>query len=330
MTSKPLVSIIIPTYNRAHKICDAVHSALNQSYANIQVIVVDDGSTDNTSELLKKFTDIEYVWQENGGQAAARNAGLYKAQGSIIASLDSDDIWEPHFLQTCVARLEQDRLDFVFANWYQVDKDRERYDYFAEFAAIYPYIKDADGSWITLSYPDLRRLYVTTCPSPSSGFIVRRSSMPSGWNKQMNIGDDWCLLLNMVLTKECKAAFTMEKLWHKKYDAINIYENRDKVELFMLLYIADVREIIRLFGDYLTPAELKILQRMHIEGLVEIAKHNLLHEKRLPKFLKLTRQSLALDVACTFKTMGTVYKPVFQRQFKKIMGNTTREAKPVT
>jgi glycosyltransferase involved in cell wall biosynthesis len=322
--TKPLVSVIIPTYNRAHKISDAISSVLNQIYPNIQLIVVDDGSTDHTRELLRNYPEIEYVWQQNGGQAAARNTGLSKAKGSIIASLDSDDIWETEFLQTCVTKLEEDMLDFVFANWYQVEKDRECYDYFSEFVLIHPYLENLNGSWASLSYADLRKLYITTCASPSSGFILRRSSMPSGWNTQMNIGDDWCLLLEMILTKECKAAFTIEKLWRKEFDSLNLYENRNKVELFTLLYIADVREIMRLYAKYLTSRELKTLQKMHIEGLVEIAKHNLLHERKIPQFLRLTKQSLVLDVGFTFKTMRTIYKPIFTRQFKRLTNSFSK------
>ena len=320
MNNNPLVSVIIPTYNRAQKVCESIQSVLDQTYSNIQLIVVDDGSTDDTKELLKAYSGIEYIWQQNTGQAGARNTGLLNAKGTIIASLDSDDLWEPDFLETCVTKLEQEELDFVFANWYQAEKDRQCYDYFSEFVLIHPYLKDLNDTWVNLRYPDLRKLYITSCPSPSSGFILRRSSMLSGWNTQMNIGDDWCLLLNMILMKECKAAFTMKKLWWKKYDSLNLYENRDKVELFKLLYIADVKEIMRLFAAHLTKSEMKIFQKMHIEGLVEIAKHTLLHEKSIPRFFKLTKQSIFLDVGFTFKTMRTIYKPIFERQFKRIVG----------
>lgn len=86
MKNKPLVSVIIPTYNRAGKLPVAINSLLNQTYLNVQPIIVDDGSEDNTAELIKKYPQIEYVLQEHAGQAAARNNGLRHAKGTIIAS----------------------------------------------------------------------------------------------------------------------------------------------------------------------------------------------------------------------------------------------------
>lgn len=106
MSEKPLVSIIIPTYNRANIVSNAIKSALNQSYPNKQIIVVDDGSTDNTAELVKNFKDVLYFYKPNGGQASARNAGLKHSTGTYIASLDSDDIWAENFLEKCVNTLE--------------------------------------------------------------------------------------------------------------------------------------------------------------------------------------------------------------------------------
>ena len=92
----PLISIIIPTYNHARFVVFAVESALAQTYADREVIVVDDGSTDNTREVLSSYTDrIRYIHQENRGLSAARNAGIRAAQGAFIAILDADDVWLP-------------------------------------------------------------------------------------------------------------------------------------------------------------------------------------------------------------------------------------------
>lgn len=98
--SKPLVSVIIPTYNRAATIVEAVESVLSQSWCSHELIVVDDGSTDATEELLRPYTDrIHYVRKANGGFAAARNTGREAAQGEFIAWLDSDDVWLPDKLE---------------------------------------------------------------------------------------------------------------------------------------------------------------------------------------------------------------------------------------
>lgn len=94
--NKPTVSIIIPTYNRRQSIGRFIKSVLNQTYRDFELIIVDDGSTDNTRELVAGFNNerIRYVrHEENKGEAAARNTGIKAARGEYIASHDSDDEW---------------------------------------------------------------------------------------------------------------------------------------------------------------------------------------------------------------------------------------------
>lgn len=95
-----LVSVIIPTYNRAQKCKGAVESVLSQSHDNVEVIVVDDGSCDNTRDIIKSSNDnVVYIYQDNAGVSAARNTGLRRARGEYIAFLDSDDRWLPWKLE---------------------------------------------------------------------------------------------------------------------------------------------------------------------------------------------------------------------------------------
>ncbi|HEU4796517.1 MAG TPA: glycosyltransferase family A protein, partial [Pyrinomonadaceae bacterium] len=95
---KPLLSVVIPTWNRAHVVCEAVESALQQRHRAVEVIVVDDASTDNTSEMLKNtFGARIHVLKLaiRRGPGAARNAGALLACGEYVAFLDSDDVWLP-------------------------------------------------------------------------------------------------------------------------------------------------------------------------------------------------------------------------------------------
>jgi glycosyltransferase involved in cell wall biosynthesis len=94
---------MIPTYNREYTIARAIDSVLNQEYASSEIIVVDDGSNDNTRKILEAYGEkIRYVYQENAGVSAARNRGVNEAKYEWIAFLDSDDYWLPHHLQNIV------------------------------------------------------------------------------------------------------------------------------------------------------------------------------------------------------------------------------------
>lgn len=95
----PQVSVIIPTYNRCEFVREALASVLAQSFTDFEVIVVDDGSDDETAEAVQEFSDVRYVWQQNRGVSAARNFGVSQSSGGLIAFLDSDDVWQPQKLK---------------------------------------------------------------------------------------------------------------------------------------------------------------------------------------------------------------------------------------
>jgi glycosyltransferase involved in cell wall biosynthesis len=111
ISDKALVSVIIPAFNAAENIRQTLDSVLAQTYPKIEVIVVDDGSSDATSAIVKEFAArdarIRLVQQSNAGVGAARNTGIRKARGEYIAPLDADDFWFPQKLEKQVARLEQ-------------------------------------------------------------------------------------------------------------------------------------------------------------------------------------------------------------------------------
>ena len=107
-TKQPKVSVIIPTYNSAKYLLPAIDSILNQTYTDYEIIVIDDGSTDNTYEIIKPYLEqVRYIQQENQGVSAARNRGLNLARGELIAFLDADDLFLPHKLAEQVAVFDQ-------------------------------------------------------------------------------------------------------------------------------------------------------------------------------------------------------------------------------
>jgi glycosyltransferase involved in cell wall biosynthesis len=120
------VTIVIPTYNRAHLVGHAIESALNQTYQNLEVFVVDDGSTDNTKEVVESYgSRVKYIYQENAGPSAARNNGVRRSEAEFIGFLDSDDIYLPLKLEKQVAYLNtHPEMDVVLCYWSLIREDR--------------------------------------------------------------------------------------------------------------------------------------------------------------------------------------------------------------
>src|SRR5512132_3570680 len=106
----PLVSVVVPTYNRAHLIGRTIESVLRQSYVALELVIVDDGSTDDTRERItekyRRDPRVRYCHKPNGGPASARNVGFREARGEYVALLDSDDTWHPWKLSLQIGCME--------------------------------------------------------------------------------------------------------------------------------------------------------------------------------------------------------------------------------
>jgi len=133
MTRKsPEVSVIIPTYNRGHLLGRAIQSVINQTYHDFEVIIIDDGSADNTKQVVKSFKDerIVYIRRDiNRGAAAARNIGIKKARGEYIAFQDSDDEWLPEKLekQIWVFNNTPPEVGVVYTGFYKLKDNKKSY-----------------------------------------------------------------------------------------------------------------------------------------------------------------------------------------------------------
>jgi glycosyltransferase involved in cell wall biosynthesis len=128
----PLVSVILPTFNRASFLPEAFSSVAAQTLSDWELIIVDDGSLDDTTEVCRRFADesqrpVLYVYQANAGPARARNTGIRRARGEYLAFFNSDDFWEPEYLSTLVDALERaGRVDWVYAACRVEERDTGR------------------------------------------------------------------------------------------------------------------------------------------------------------------------------------------------------------
>lgn len=137
----PLVSVVIPFYNRVDWLCEAIESVLNQTYDNFEIIVVNDGSTEKMDDFLYKYGDkIIYRYKENGGAATARNLAMEIATGDYIAFLDSDDIWLPEKTEKQIAFMEKNGALWSHTGFYYWNPDTNKVrqvDNSSDFGHIY-------------------------------------------------------------------------------------------------------------------------------------------------------------------------------------------------
>jgi glycosyltransferase involved in cell wall biosynthesis len=143
------VSVIIPTYNRAHLLPESVGSVLSQGYESVEVVVVDDGSTDNTEEVVRSLGErVIYIRQKNSGASAARNYGVLCSSGEYVQFLDSDDVLLPTCIEKLAAALDANPdCGAAYCGWHEMDRpghvsrssplDRPSGDVFVEMATQY-------------------------------------------------------------------------------------------------------------------------------------------------------------------------------------------------
>lgn len=184
----PKVSVVIPAYNHAKFIAASIDSVLQQTFADYEIIVVNDGSPDNTAEVLSSLRNrgqVIYLEQANSGQAAARNRGIRTAQGEYIALLDDDDCWPPNKLAWQVERLESDPTLLLVAG----DTRESLADVLRD--QVLPV---GDPDFATLESIIVRNPIV----SPGQT-LIRKSALAAvgGFNESIWGADDWDLYLRL-------------------------------------------------------------------------------------------------------------------------------------
>ena len=130
-----------------------------------------------------------------------------------------------------------------------------------------------DGDWFMLNPKDLRKLFLKHNPAPSSSLVIRRSSIFSGWGEQMRIANDWYLVLDTILHRDCFAAFTLVPRWKKRVDGTNIYDGKRFHEIGQQLHLREYPKFRRDFHTLLTQRERLTLWRRELTYRLRVRLH---------------------------------------------------------
>ena len=221
MNDEPKVSIIIPTYNQSQYLEEAIESALNQTYKNIEIIIVDDGSTDNTPEVIKSFDNkIIYIQQKNKGASSARNTGIKKANGEYIAFLDADDMWLKNKLENQIKFIQNNpEIGLLGTGCYQmIDMSKMIHK------KIFPAKNEI-----------LQKDLIKYNPFIQSSVMIKKDVFNSIglYDEKFKESEDYDLWLRIA--QKYKVANLEQALVTKKYYAEGLSKDKDNKQLYFVL-----------------------------------------------------------------------------------------------
>jgi glycosyltransferase involved in cell wall biosynthesis len=232
---KPLVSIIMPCYNGEAFLAEAIDSVLAQTFQGFELIVVDDGSTDKSADILARFASrVRVIRQTNRGVSAARNTGIHESKGEFIAFLDADDHWEPDFLDDMVQGLADPRTAIAYCGWQNVGVGGGK-------PFVPPDYEGADKMHHLLRFASLW---------PIHAILIRRNLMPAGvpFNPAYPACEDYDLWLRIASFHRIQLVPRVLAYYRKHGDA-NATSDQVRVARFNLLvkqrFLADFPELAR-------------------------------------------------------------------------------------
>ncbi len=220
---KPLVSVIIPNYNYSRYIAEAIDSVLNQTYSNIEVIVVDDGSKDNSEEVIRGYgSEIVSIFQQNRGVSAARNAGVEKSRGIFICFLDADDSWFRTKVESQLARFEDEQIGLAHVGVEEIDANGN------------PLGQNLDGMEGLVS-KELLLFERPVILGGGSGVMIRRSVFDEvgGFDTRLSTSADWDF--SYQVSSRYQVGFVNEVLLRYRIHGSNMHSNIRVMERDMLI-----------------------------------------------------------------------------------------------
>ena len=216
-------SVIIPTFNCGRFVAGAIESALGQTVRPAEVVVIDDGSTDDTESVIRQFGDkVTYIKQSNAGVSAARNRGVAESSSEFIAFLDADDIWEPTKLEKQLAVFESDpEIGLVHCGMREFD---------SETGETIGLRTDGKDGWVA---DDLLLWEGPVVNASGSSPLVRRSAFEStdGFDPAIKVGEDWDLCYRIA--RKYKIGFVREPLVNYRLHPGGAHRNVENMEIGM-------------------------------------------------------------------------------------------------
>jgi len=213
----PKVSVIIPTFNCGRLITLAIESALNQTFQDLEILVIDDGSTDSTRDSIEHFINrgmVRYIYQENRGLPGARNRGIMNARGDYVVVLDADDELDERMVSLCLEKVEKEKTDWCVCDIIRVEtyrEDRRRHLY----RAMIP-----PGDF-------LRHILADDFISRSP-FFRRSSILDIGlYHEDIQVRVDWEINIRLIMAGK-RFSYVPEPLYIYKLRRSSLVKTRDK------------------------------------------------------------------------------------------------------
>jgi glycosyltransferase involved in cell wall biosynthesis len=273
----PLISVVIATYNMGQYIDQAVDSILQQAWSELEVIVVDDGSTDDTQKVMQRYADerrVIYIKNQNQGQPKAKNCGIKQSRGDFIAFCDADDLWEPNKLQLQMPLFQNPKIGVVYSEVSNIDENNNRY------------IKISNE--IRHTGKVTNQLLIENFV-PFGTAIIRRACIEKNgiFDEEFRMGIDWDLWLRYSLDWEF--SYTPERTYIYRVWSGQMSTNyRGRYDFAKRI----LNKFIAQHGTQLDPKYIrKAWADMHVKEAIVYAKH----EKLFLMPLRKIAHSLALD-----------------------------------
>lgn len=196
--NETIVSIIMPAYNAEKYIQESINSVTAQTYSNWELIIIDDGSEDDTSSIIMNNCTqdhrIKSIYQENGKQGKARNLGIYNSKGKYIAFLDSDDLWDPKKLEIQLEEINEKKVDLVFSDSYVFSDNN-----------VSDKTKKMNTPNVILKGKEALKLFLDGNRIPTLTVLVKKDkiNLVNGFTekKEIPLAEDYHLWLKLIINK---------------------------------------------------------------------------------------------------------------------------------